>query len=113
MGHLEKTLNFDWEEKTKIQMNQALDEFRNKIILISQEMTDKFLFSKQTKHGGIGLSENNETAIFKKNVPTCPVAILTNCLSKHKNKFSFKITKLNSKAFVFDASTIFIGVCTP
>ena len=44
-------------------------------------------------------------------MPSKPVAMTTNGLVVNHNKFGFEIIKMDSKAFVFQCTTIFLGVC--
>lgn len=62
------------------------------------------------KHDNIRLQGTN-TAIYHSSMPSKPVAIAMNSLVVNHNKFGFEIVKMDSKAFFFQCTTIFIGIC--
>ncbi len=44
-------------------------------------------------------------------MPSKPVAMTSNSIVVNHNKFGMEILKMDSKAFFFSVTTIFIGVC--
>lgn len=72
-----------------------------------------FKFGTQIKHPGIVLSEDFLEATFKKNLPSRPAAIVQNPIQEDHTRFAFEIKKLEKTAFIFAATTVFIGICNP
>ena len=44
-------------------------------------------------------------------MPSKPVAMTHNSLVVNHNRFGFEILKMDSKAFFFQCTTIFVGIC--